>query len=373
MSNRQPPPFHAATWLAWVGTAVVVFSTTRNPLYLLLALLSIFVVVSALQDSGSAAPPFISPLKFTLVVLLFSTLFNTLTTHHGQTVLLLVPAAIPLLGGKITLEAAAYGLINGLVVAGLFATFTVLNMALPVRAIIRFIPRAFYPLAVVTSIAITFVPTTLRQMQHIREAQAVRGHRLRGLRGWLPLVMPLLTGGLEQALQLAEAMTARGFASADETVYDTRLRATVVAGLVALPGGWLLWKGWGHALPGGGLMLLGAALIAGVLRTIHHRAPRTTYHRERWTRWDGIVLPWMGVLLACALALVPGIERKTFSYSPYPEIALPPFEPLVGIVMLGLGAPAVLALAQHGKRQAADVPSEEPSAATKTTEETEKP
>ena len=31
---------------------------------------------------------------------------------------------------------------------------------------------------------------------------------MRGLRDWLPLLMPLLIGGLERALQLAEAMTA---------------------------------------------------------------------------------------------------------------------------------------------------------------------
>src|SRR4030043_1151670 len=93
------------------------------------------------------------------------------------------------------------------------ASFTVLNLALPVRDLISLIPRAFFPVAVVTSIAVTYLPTTMRQFQQIREAQAGRGHQMRKLRDWLPLLMPLLVGGLEHAMQLAEAMTARGFAS----------------------------------------------------------------------------------------------------------------------------------------------------------------
>ena len=47
--------------------------------------------------------------------------------------------------------------------------------------------------------AITYVPETARHFQRIREAQAIRGHRLRGLRDWRPIVIPLLVGGLERA------------------------------------------------------------------------------------------------------------------------------------------------------------------------------
>ena len=34
----------------------------------------------------------------------------------------------------------------------------------------------------------------------IREAQAVRGHRVQGIRDWLPIVVPLLVSGLERAM-----------------------------------------------------------------------------------------------------------------------------------------------------------------------------
>src|SRR4030043_448637 len=116
------------------------------------------------------------------------------------------------------------------------ASFTVLNLALPVRDLISLIPRAFFPVAVVTSIAVTYLPTTLRQLRQIREAQAVRGHQVRSLRDWLPLLMPLLVGGLEHAMQMAEAMTARGFASPRSVVGGRQFhpRLFMLVGMILL-------------------------------------------------------------------------------------------------------------------------------------------
>ncbi|MCP4534751.1 MAG: hypothetical protein GY831_26465, partial [Delftia sp.] len=241
------------------------------------------------------------------------------------------------------------------------------NQALPIRSLMRLIPRAFYPVAVVVSIAVTFVPTTLRQFQQIREAQAVRGHRVRGLRGWLPLFMPLLVGGLERALQLAEAMTARGFASVgaespDTTSPSTSLttsrstslttgpstslttsrsislttgRLTIVIGLLALLGGWLLRLAWGRESLGQGLMLAGGGLILGALWAIGRRVPRTTYRHEPWRARD-----W-GVILSAVLVLA-AFVRATLFYSPYPALTLPSFVPAAGVATLVLLGPAFL-------------------------------
>ena len=124
----------------------------------------------------------------------------------------------------------------------MLASFMVLNMALPVRDLISLVPRAFFPVAVVTSIAVTYLPTTLRQFQQVREAQAVRGHQMRSLRDWLPLLMPLLVGGMEHAMQLAEAMTARGFASSGPVTGRRQLypRIAMLLGVVLLTAGWLM-------------------------------------------------------------------------------------------------------------------------------------
>ena len=78
----------------------------------------------------------------------------------------------------------------------------------------------------------------------------MRGNRMQGLRSWLPLFLPLLVGGIERSLQLAEAMTARGFA-AGENVDNWQPRAWGVAGLAAIVAGWLLQLVWRQPLWGG--------------------------------------------------------------------------------------------------------------------------
>jgi energy-coupling factor transport system permease protein len=329
--------------LGWLAAALAALSSTRNPLHLLVLLLC-FAVLDSLIGSREASYIIVSPLRFAGVVLALSALFNAATVHLGQTVLLRLPSGLPIVGGAITLEAIVFGLINGLALAGIFAAFTTFNQALPIRSIIRLIPRAFYPLALVTSIAVTFVPTTLRQFQQIREAQAVRGHQVRGLRGWLPLFMPLLIGGLERALQLAEAMTARGFASAPEPGENVFSRSAIVMGLLALLGGWLLRLAGLHEDLGAEMMLAGGLLILFALWLVGRGVPRSTYRREPWTWRD-----W-GVILTAALALVAFVRAPLF-YSPYPALTLPPFDPIAGTATLALLGPVFLAPAAPREEQ----------------------
>ncbi len=173
-----------------------------------------------------------------------------------------LPDALPLIGGPVTLEALLYGALNGLALTGLYAAFILVNQALPVREMVRLAPRAYYSIAVVVSIKAAFVPTTLRQYRQIREAQAVRGQRVQGLRSWLPLLLPLLTGGLERALQLAEAMTARGFAGVPTPTHDVWTQVSLIAGIALAAAGLLLRLVWGMSALGLATALVGAALVA---------------------------------------------------------------------------------------------------------------
>jgi energy-coupling factor transport system permease protein len=206
--------------------------------------------------------------------------------------------------------------------------------------LIRLIPRAFFPVAVVVSIGVTFVPITVRRLQQIREAQAVRGHRLRGVQDWLPLLMPLLIGGLERALQMAEAMTARGFASAETEDQAAAPRVAIAAGLVTLLSGWLLRLVWGQELAGLALMLIGIGLILSMLWVVGRRVPRTNYRPEIWTGRDSAVL--VGAAVVLGVFILPVVDHTALIYYPYPTLSLPSFNPAIGIGTLGLLIPAFL-------------------------------
>ncbi len=330
-------------WVCWLLAVLVILSITRNPLYLVLILLCVTFVGISLRQTGAELPGPFSLWKLAGWIIVLATLFNTFTSHYGGTVLFTIPGKLPLISGNITLEAVVYGATNGLVLTGMIASFSVLNLALPMRDLIGLIPRAFFPLAVVTSIAVTYLPTTLRQFRQIREAQAVRGHQMRSLRDWLPLLMPLLVGGLEHAMQLAEAMTARGFASsrAPSGRQPATPRLVMLAGLLCLVLGWIAQLA-GMVTAGWVMISMGGVSILAGLWLVGRQSPRTTYHRQAWGWQDGVT---MGVALAALLAStlpVTALSNLTLDYEPYPALSAPGFSPLLGIFILGLIVPGLL-------------------------------
>jgi energy-coupling factor transport system permease protein len=326
---------HPVTWVAWLGVAVAAISLTRNPLYLLLLLLALALVAEIERPAGGLRP--FDPILFAALTVAIGGLFNVLTVHYGDTVVLRLPAHWPLIGGPITLEALAYGMTNGLVLGALIAAFAAFGAALPVGALLRLVPRVFYPLAVVVAIAVTYVPLTIRHAGQVREAQQLRGHQLRGWRDGLPLLLPLLIGGLERALQLAEALAARGFA-ADRP--PARLRLLLTGGLACAFAGVLLRIAWGQSLVGALLLLAGAGLALGALRAAGRQTPRSHYRAYGWGRGDALALAGAGLALAALLLPWPG--RQSLFYTPYPALSAPPFEPLLALALLGLLAPLLL-------------------------------
>jgi len=328
---------HAVAWFAWITAALIVVSTTRNPLYLTLALAAFMTTVHAIRRPGETYAAPLAPGRFAFFVIPLAALINALLSRAGETVLFAIPQTWPLIGGPITAEALVYGALNGLLLAALFTAFTVLNLAVPIRDLIRFIPRAFYPVAVVASIAVTFAPTTLRQMQQIREAQAIRGHRMRRLRDWLPLFMPLLTGGLERALQLAEAMASRGFASETAAAHTGRAQVVSIVGLLGILSGGLL-TAWQQASWGAALIVGGSAAIIAALWLTGRSVPHTTYRRAPWGYREWLVTG--GALVAIAGFLF--WSGATRTYNPYPVLTWPAFAVLSGVALLGFLLPVLV-------------------------------
>jgi energy-coupling factor transport system permease protein len=332
-------------WVSWLAAILVILSITRNPLYLVLILMCVSFVGITLQQSGSDLIRPVSLWKLVTWIILLATIFNALTSHYGSTVIFIVPGNLPLISGKITLEAAVYGAINGLILTGMLASFTVLNQALPVRDLISLIPRAFFPMAVVISIAVTYLPTTVRQFKQIREAQAVRGHQMRSIRDWLPLLMPLLIGGLEHAMQLAEAMTARGFArkQADLSSRQYFSRMIMWAGLVFLALGWI-WQLSAKNIGGIALIGVGTVCIVGGLWYLGKQSPRSTYRQHAWLLEDWITIMIVVAVLCVCVLPISGINRQALFYEPYPKLTLPLFDPWIGLALLGLLLPGILLL-----------------------------
>jgi energy-coupling factor transport system permease protein len=332
---------HVRTWLLWIISIVVVTLTTRNPLYLALTLLIVQVVSARVaQVNHTAAPAWWW--RFGLMVIPLSALFNAVSVHFGDTTLFTIPGQIPLISGVVTLEALAYGAINGLLITVIISVFGVFNIAIPAYQLVRSTPRAFQSMGVTVGIALTFIPQTMRRFKEVREAQAVRGHRVRRLRDWLPLWLPLLIGGLEQSTQLSEAMVARGFGALQDRAISLRTRLAFALGLTLVLVGWLLrFVAREAAVASAGLMLAGVVLVLAGLWWSGRAMPHSVYRPQSFTLGDATCAA-LSIAVAVVLLLpTPLLTQSSLFYYPYPQLTLPTFDSIVGLVLLGWLAPVL--------------------------------
>jgi energy-coupling factor transport system permease protein len=322
----------------WLIAGGVLALLAGNPLYLALLLLISRLVqyACASTETNGWRIPF---WRISLVILFFSTLFNAFTAHVGQTVLFSLPAHWVLVGGPITIEAAIYGFLNGLRLVTLLSFFMAFNAIVPVGQMTGLAPGALHELGLVVLIAFTYVPETIRQFHRIRDAQAVRGHRLNGIRAWRPILIPLIITGLERSLNLAETMVARGYGSTDLVAVFPRARLVLVGGLLLVLVG-ALQSAWARS--GGGLYLIagGAIAIAWAYWDLSRHHIRTKYRPRKWTHKDSLLV--VGALLPFMILVLPAFDRAALTYLPYPRIGPPVFDLWIGLSLMGIVFPVVL-------------------------------
>ena len=345
--NRTDPTpgGHPGVWALWAAAAAMLALTTRNPAYLTLLFLAVVVVRAALPAGPAGRAGWGFFLRAGLLLWLITIPLNAFTAHYGQTVLFAIPRTLPLIGslvgGPVTLEAAAYGFLSGLALLTLLLIFATLNQAVAPYQLLRALPPLFFQTGVMASIALSFIPQAATSLREIREAQAIRGHRPRGLRDALPLLLPLLTTGLERSLQLAESLEARGFGAAPVRSPAGRRwgQGLLLLALLLLLAGLLARAGWGGGLLSTGLLLGGGSALLAALVVQGRSIRRTRYRPHRWAASDILVALGAGLFLG-AYALVLAYRPALLSYSPYPLLNWPPFAPVLGTLFLLLTAPA---------------------------------
>jgi energy-coupling factor transport system permease protein len=312
-----------------------------------LVLGSAWIVYSTLGKDSPLGSSWGAFLKIGLFFFVLAIPFNALSIHMGQLVLFRLPLSWPIIGGPITLEAIIAGVVSGLALFTIVVVFAAFNSVVDHYQLLRATPGFLFQAGVIISIAITFVPQMVLSAREIREAQRIRGHRFRGIRDLLPLIVPLLANGLERAIQLAETMEARGFGSvvtpqSHRGAVYTQL-GTLGALLALLAGLFIVTYFSEQRLWGWFLVALGVAGLAGVFGLQGKRVHRTRYRRPRWYPRDTAVATASAIVLAVILAAKSNAP-EAMVYLPYPPNSLlPPFNPLVGAALLPLVLPAVLA------------------------------
>lgn len=354
--------FHVAAWLAWLASGMLSALLTRNPLYLGIIIVAAILVHRAVSRGDVAVTPRTATatcstdpnrrglglfLRFIFGFLVITTVFKGFSLHTGRTVLFRLPEEWPLFGGPVTAEGLAYATLDALALLTVLGVVMAFTEGADYYAMLRSVPAFMHQVGLITSIAITFLPQTITRFAEIREAQALRGHRVRRVGDLIPLIIPLLAGGMERSMNLAEAMEARGFSR--NTPGTRRLPPIVVqSGLavglaLSLAGGAFLAFLADAPIVGWSTILLGVGLIALTLRSVSARSKRTRYRRSVWRDRDTVLLvPSLGILgiLLLYRVVVPG----ALVYDPLSRLRLyvPPFDPVLALTFLALAVPALI-------------------------------
>ncbi len=172
------------------------------------------------------------------------TFVNPLLNHAGATVV------ATLLGMPLTLEALAYGLAAGCMFVAVIVWFYCANAVMTSDAVLYLFGRVAPSFALLVTMVVRMVPRLGRQARRIMRAQRgvgcdagegslfVRAHR--GLR----VVSMLTSWALENAIDTADSMRARGFGLPGRSTYAAfrlTMRDVVLALCVAILGGCVCW------------------------------------------------------------------------------------------------------------------------------------
>ncbi len=341
--------FHSAVWLLWLLAGIAAIS--YNPLLNALVMVQAVLVAVACHTDSPVGHAFGLFLRLGLLLVVIRTVLGGIPVggiSYGGTLLFTLPQLkLPVwlgglhLGGQVTLEMVLGGLMGGLRLWTLILVFGAFNAVADHYGLLRRTPRMLFHAGLAATIALTFVPQVILQLQAIRDAQRLRGHQFRSWRDGLPLIVPLLAGGLERSIQLAEAMDSRGYGRTGRHRPSHWLEALLIGGLTILALGLYMSltadrRGW-LAVIGGGL------LAAGALHWLGAGTPRSRYIRERWQRRDTIVA-LASLLLLCGMTALRYFRAGGLLYTTLPRVTLPVFEPTVGALLLLLSVPALLQL-----------------------------
>jgi energy-coupling factor transport system permease protein len=230
-------PAAAAALLTALSAAALLAHRTAS----VAAIAALLLVVCLRAPAGRRRLYLVGAIGSGLAVVLLTPFVETIGSHPLWT-----GPAVPVLGRlDVTSEELRNGLFQGLRLTAVALAFAAYALLLDHDRLVqgaRFARRSLLAVALATRL----VPTLERDAGGLVEALRGRGVEVTGVRGRARLLSPLLAGSLERALNLAEAMEARGYGRPGATRavrpgWTSRDRAALAAAvaLVAIGALWL--------------------------------------------------------------------------------------------------------------------------------------
>lgn len=209
--------YHPVVIFTYVVSALVFTMLTLNPVYVVISLY----VGSLYSIYLVGMKKYVKTLKYSLILFLVVAIANPIFTHEGLTVLFYNPWDNP-----VTLEAFAYGLCSGAMLACIFIWFNCYNALINNDKFLYIFGRFLPTISLMLSMIMKWIPVTKNKITSINNAQKAMGLGIstgtkkekvqRGIR----VTSILMSWSMEDSLETADSMKARGYGCTKRTSFS---------------------------------------------------------------------------------------------------------------------------------------------------------
>ena len=213
-----------------------------HPVCLAISLMAGFIYSVMLKGRKAIKTNLIYMLPMLFIMAIINTLFN----HEGVTILAYFPNGNPL-----TLESIIYGISSATMIVSVICHFSCYNKVMTSDKFIYLFGKIIPGLSLIISMTLRFVPRFLSQFKVVTNAQkcmgqdASRGNIVKRAKSGLNILSIMTTWSLENAVDTADSMKARGYGIPGRTAFSiytfdkrdkTALICVVLLGIYTLIG-----------------------------------------------------------------------------------------------------------------------------------------
>ncbi|PFN97770.1 cobalt transporter [Bacillus sp. AFS076308] len=208
--------FHPLVTFLFYAGAVSLLILMLHPLFLISSI-AVVILINLRHDRLNGLRRW---WFFIITTFLLMVIMNPLFNERGRHLL------VEIYEHRVTLEAVVYGGMNALSIIGIIALFVSYNIIMTPNKLLFIFAKVLPQFAVLLMLTLRFIPLMRRRLEEISLVQKSKGlsvshgtWRARAKTGML-YVQTLLTFSLEEAIQTADSMKARGYGQGSRSSYE---------------------------------------------------------------------------------------------------------------------------------------------------------
>ena len=209
--------YHPLVNFYYFSFVIVCSMFFMHPIFLIISLTSTFIYSVVLK--GRRALKF--NILYMLPLMLITAFINPAFNHEGVTILFYLKG-----GNPITLESIVYGIVAATMFISVIVWFSCYNEIMTSDKFIYLWGRIIPSLSLIFSMVLRFVPKYKAQIKVISNAQkaigrdVTKGNIIRRARNGIKILSIMVTWALENAVETADSMKARGYGLKGRTSFS---------------------------------------------------------------------------------------------------------------------------------------------------------